>query len=268
MGIADSKRHSSYSLPEAWQLQGRCALVTGATRGIGRAIAAELLRFGCRVFVVARNAREVEERVAEWRAEGWPVAGMASDLSQEEDRQRLVTWLTSQTESLDILVNNAGTNLRKRFLEYSLEAYVHLLHQNLTSALRMCQLTFPLLKSAGAASVVNVASVAGLTHLPTGVPYAVSKAGLIQLTRNLAVEWAECGIRVNCIAPWYIRTPLTEGMLSRPEYLSRVLSRTPLGRIGTPEEVAGLAVFLCLPIAGFITGQTIAVDGGFLCKGM
>ncbi|RMG69179.1 MAG: SDR family oxidoreductase [Calditrichaeota bacterium] len=268
MSRADIHPTPPSELPEGWRLEGRRALVTGGTRGIGRAIVEQLLGFGCRVFLVARNQSELDERVGEWQARGYPVDGFAADLGREADRRRLVDWLAGQVEALEILVNNAGSNLRKPFLDYRLEEYEALMRLNLTAAFRLCQLTFPLLKNAGSASVVNIASVAGLTHLPTGAPYAISKAGLIQLTRNLAVEWAEHGIRVNCIAPWYIRTPLTEGVLSQPEYRSRVLARTPLGRIGRPEEVAGLAVFLCLPIAGYISGQTIAVDGGFLCKGM
>ena len=119
-----------------------------------------------------------------------------------------------------------------------------------------------------AAAVVTIGSTAGLRMVPTGAPYAMSKAALDHLTRYLAVEWAPDGIRVNSVAPWYIRTPLVESVLRDPAYLSRVLQRTPLGRIGEPPEVAAIVAFLCTPAASYITGQTIAVDGGFMAQGL
>ena len=118
------------------------------------------------------------------------------------------------------------------------------------------------------ASVVNMASVAGLTHLCTGTPYAMSKAALIQMTRNLAVEWAGRGIRVNAVAPWYIDTPLARQVLDDPEYRRAVLDRTPMGRIGEPAEVAAAVAFLCMPAASYITGQCLNVDGGFSVNGL
>ena len=118
-----------------------------------------------------------------------------------------------------------------------------------------------------ASSIVNVGSVSGLTHVRTGAPYGMSKAALHQMTRNLAVEWAEDGVRVNSVAPWYIRTRRTSTKLSDPEYLDDVLQRTPMGRVGDPEEVAAAVAFLCLPAASYITGECVAVDGGFLRYG-
>ena len=117
-------------------------------------------------------------------------------------------------------------------------------------------------------SVVNVASVGGLTHLCTGAPYAMSKAAMIQMTRNLAVEWAHRDIRVNAVAPWYIDTPLARQVLDDADYRESVVGRTPMGRIGDPREVAAAVAFLCLPAASYITGQCIAVDGGFTINGL
>jgi Tropinone reductase 1 len=131
----------------------------------------------------------------------------------------------------------------------------------------MSQLAYPFLKKSGNARVINISSVSGLKHLRTGVIYAMSKAAMIQFTKNLAVEWAPDNILVNCLAPWYIKTPLAEAVLKNPEYLKDVLDRTPLGRVGEPEEVAATAAFLCMPASSYITGQCLAVDGGFSVYG-
>jgi Tropinone reductase 1 len=132
----------------------------------------------------------------------------------------------------------------------------------------MCRAAYPLLRKSGDASIVNVVSVAAFRNLGTGTPYAMSKAAVVQMTRAIAAEWAKEGIRVNAIAPWYIRTPLAEPVLKDPVRLEKILSRTPLGRVGEIEEVSGLAAFLCLPAASYITGQCIAVDGGFSVAGV
>ncbi len=166
-------------------------------------------------------------------------------------------------ESLQILVNNAGTNIRKRMSELSLEEYRRVQQVNLESCFDLCRLLHPALIRGAPAAVVNNASVAGLTHLRTGAPYGMSKAAMIQLTRNLAVEWAGEGIRVNAVAPWYIRTPLADQVLADAAYRQEVLDRTPMGRVGEAEECARAIAFLCMPAAGYITGQCLAVDGGF-----
>jgi Tropinone reductase 1 len=147
--------------------------------------------------------------------------------------------------------------------ELSLDEYRRVQQVNLESCFELCRLLRPALIRGAPAAVVNNASVAGLTHLRTGAPYGMSKAAMIQLTRNLAVEWAGEGIRVNAVAPWYIRTPLAEQVLADAAYRQEVLERTPMGRVGEPEECARAIAFLCMPAAGYITGQCLAVDGGF-----
>jgi Tropinone reductase 1 len=249
-----------------WSLEGKKALVTGATKGIGNAIARELLSLGAEVFITARNHPEIDSFIRENDA-GERLTGSACDVSKTGQLDDLLQKVSDRWNTLDILVNNVGVNIRKKALEYSEEEFNFIFDTNLRSAYELCRKVFSLMKRSGSGSIVNIASAAGLTHVRTGVIYGMTKAALIQMTRNLAGEWAADGIRVNAVAPWYIDTPLAQQVLKNREYLMSVLSRTPLGRIGKPEEVAGTVAFLCMPAAGYITGQCIAVDGGFTSYG-
>lgn len=252
-----------------WRLDGQVALVTGASVGIGRAIAAELLGLGADVMIVARDQDQLDATRDELE-DLFPdaeVRGFAADVSDPEQRREIFDWVEDLGTGLHILVNNAGTNDSKPTMDYADAEWRDIFETNLFSAFELCRFAFPLLGEHAASSIVNVGSVSGLTHVRTGSPYGMSKAALHQLTKNLACEWAEDGVRVNAIAPWYIRTRRTSGKLADPDYLDEVLDRTPMGRIGEPEEVAAAVAFLCLPAASYITGETIAVDGGFLRYG-
>ena len=178
--------------------------------------------------------------------------------------REIFDWIADLDVALSLLVNNAGTNQRKATLEYDEAEVRALLETNVVSAFEMSRLAHPHLVEHANAAIVNVGSVSGLTHVRTGSPYGMTKAAIAQLTKNLACEWAADGIRVNAVAPWYIRTQRTEPALADPDYLEQVLERTPMDRIGEPEEVSAAVAFLCMPAASYITGEIIAIDGGFL----
>jgi len=241
-------------------LQGRTALVTGGSKGIGRAIAAELVGLGARVTIVARTADGLDEAA---RALG--ATALVADVTSAADRARIAATITAP---LHVLVHNAGGNIRSPLLGYDDATVEQLIALNLTAPVLLSRDLHPQLRAAGDASIVHVGSVGGLVALPTGVPYAVAKAGLAQAARTLALEWAHDGIRVNTVAPWYTRTPLAEPVLANPAKLAAILARTPLGRIAEPREVATVVAFLAMPAASYVTGQCIAVDGGMTIQGL
>ncbi|KAL8199823.1 hypothetical protein R6Q57_013391 [Mikania cordata] len=251
-----------------WSLAGTTALVTGGTRGIGYAVVEELAELGAAVHTCSRNEAELSQRLQEWSAKGFTVTGSVCDASSRPEREHLLQQVSSVFNGkLNILINNIGTNIRKSTTDYTAEEYSMLMATNLESCYHLCQLAHPLLKASGAGCIVFISSVAGLAHVGSGSVYGATKGAMNQLAKNLACEWAKDNIRVNSVAPWYIKTSLVEHLLGDKQFLDKVVSRTPMRRPGEANEVSSMVAFLCLPAASYVTGQTISVDGGFTVNG-
>ena len=243
-------------------MKKRTALVTGASKGIGKAIAERLAREGCHVVLVARGVGELEAVERAIHDEGGSVETIAADVTDRERTESIAADVLARHGALDILVNNAGGNVRQSADEMPLETWDQILALCLTAPFQWSRAFAASMRTQGFGRIVNIGSVAGMRALSTGAAYATAKAGLQQLTRSLARAWGADGVTVNCIAPWYVRTPLTEGVLADPKYEQAVLACTPTGRLGRPGEIAAAVSFLAGDDAGWINGVTLPMDGG------
>lgn len=251
-----------------WSLKGMTALVTGGTRGIGYAIVEELARFGAVVHTCSRNETEINERILEWESKGFKVTGSVCDLFSRPQREKLIETVSSVFDGkLNILVNNAAAAIAKETIDFTEEDFTTIMGTNFESPYHLCQMAHPLLKASGRGSIVFISSVVGLKAYPTSSVYAASKGAINQVTKNMGCEWAKDNIRVNAVAPWVIRTPRPQEDPNRKERIIRIVSLTPMRRIGEPNEVSSLVAFLCFPASSYITGQVICVDGGYTVNG-
>lgn len=246
----------------SWTLDNKIALVTGGSKGIGRATVLEFLELGASVIFTARQQEAITDLERECSAFGPRIRGLKNDVALAADRESLISLIASEYGRLDILVNNAGINIRKKAGEYTEKEYMEILNINLLAPFELSRQFYPLLIKGKNPSIINISSVAAFLDVKTGTPYGMSKAALLQQTRNLAVEWAAAGIRVNAVSPWFTITPLTEGYLSQKERMQPILSTTPIGRVAQAGEVSGAIAFLAMDKASYITGQNITVDGG------
>jgi len=245
----------------AWHsLEGRTALVAGASRGIGLAIAREMARAGARTILAARSLEKLEAEAAQLRQQGFEAQALRLDISDAASIQAAV----NAAPPVDVLVVVAGINLRKRFLDYTREEYETLMRTNLHGPVELVRAVGRgMIERGRGGKIILIGSMMTILGLPYMVPYALAKSALGGLTRALAAEWAQHNIQVNAILPGFILTDLTQPVWARPEMQAWLRGILPAGRLGTPEEIAPLAVFLAGPGADYITGQLIAVDGGY-----
>jgi NAD(P)-dependent dehydrogenase (short-subunit alcohol dehydrogenase family) len=253
---------------ERFDLSGRSALVVGGTSGIGRTIALGLADAGADVVATARRADEVAEVAGEIRARGRRSLEICSDVTDRNTLEQLHAGVIASFGKVDILVNAAGITERVPTLECPEDVWQAVIETNLSGTLRACQIVAPGMVREGWGRIINIASLATFVAFCEVAGYGASKAGVSALTKSLAVELARHGVCVNAIAPGFFPTALNEELLNETPRGREVLVRTPMGRFGHLGELAGLGVFLASESASFITGQVIAVDGGYLASGV
>lgn len=244
-------------------LTGRVALVTGASRGLGRAMAVALASAGARVALVSRNREKLDEAAAEARKLGKEAEVFSADVGEEQQVLRLEREVIGWFGHLDILINNAGTVLRKPIADVTLAEWNGVIQTNLTSAFLMCRSFVPHMKGRGYGRIINIASLMAHRSLPERTAYSASKAGLLGFTRALALELAAEGITVVSVSPGVFATELIEPVLNDPKLNAPFLARTAVHRWGKSEELGKLALYLCSEDASFITGSDILIDGGW-----
>ncbi len=249
---------------ELFDLGGRVAIVTGGNGGIGLAMARGMARAGARLVIAGRNEEKNARAAEEMATTGVELMTHVIDVTDEADCYEMVSATLSRFGRLDILVNNAGMSIRKPPEDLALAEWRQVLDTNLTAAFVCAQAAYEPMRDAGGGKIINIGSMMSLFGAPFAAPYASSKGGIVQMTKALATAWAKDNIQVNAVLPGWIDTELTVNARREVATLNqRVLDRTPAGRWGLPEDHEGVAVFLASRASDFVTGATIAVDGGY-----
>ena len=251
-----------------FELGGKVAVVFGGTSGIGRAIARGLAEAGADVVATSRRSERVETVAEELEGLGRRTLRITSDVSVRDSIREVLEAAVSAFGKVDILVNSAGRTIRAPTVDFKEEDWEAVIETNLTGTLRTCQIFGRHMLSRCYGRVIKIASLSSFVALAEVAAYSASKAAVASLTKSLAIEWAQCGVNVNAIAPGVFRTKMNEHLLDGTERGREFLLRTPMGRFGRVEELAGAAVFLASEAASFVTGEIIAVDGGFLASGV
>ncbi|MEP6754833.1 MAG: glucose 1-dehydrogenase [Chthonomonadales bacterium] len=251
-----------------FSLMGKNALVTGSSGGIGTAITLGLAQAGAKVAIHGTNRANLEKTLELVEAAGGEGVIVTADLRDSDESKALAAQANEALGGLDILVNNAGMNRRMRLLEFSDDDFDTIMSVNLRNLFFLTQAAHPFIKARDGGKVINIGSMTTFIGLGNVGVYGMSKSALGQLTRTMAVEWAEDNIQVNCIAPGFIKTPLTAvGQWADPVKARWILDRVPAHRAGRAEDMVGTAVLLASAASGYLTGQTVAIDGGFLAGG-
>ena len=247
-------------------LHGKTAIVTGGSKGIGSAMALGLGHQGADVAIVSRNVAEGEQIAAQIRAMGRHALAIACDVTNKASVDAMVQKAMDAFGHIDILINNAGMNIRKPVIEVEESDWDTVLDTNLKGIFLVAQSVGQKMIPQKKGKIINIASIAAAVGLPNLAAYCASKGGIAQLTKVMALEWAEHNIQVNAVAPAYILTPMTQGLLENPERLNWILGMTPMGRLGTMEEVAGPVMFLASDWSNYVTGTVLMVDGGWTAR--
>jgi len=251
-----------------FDLAGRTAVVIGGTSGIGRAIALGLAQAGANVVCSSRRQPQVEEASTEIEAIGRRTIRCTSDVADRQSLKDLLKACIMEFGRVDILVNSAGRTKREPTVDQSEEDWNAILETNLNGTLRSCQVFGRHMVANGYGRIINIASLSTFVSLFEVAAYSASKAAVASLTKSLAIEWAKSGVNVNAIAPGVFRTALNQKLLDETPRGQEFLTRTPMGRFGKVEELAGAAVFLASDAASYVTGEVLVVDGGFLASGV
>lgn len=252
------------SIAARFRLDGRVAIVTGASKGIGAAIARGLAEFGARVVVSSRKAEAVEAVAAAIREGGGDAIGVAAHAGDPLQLRQLVDATVARYGGVDVVVNNAASNpVFGPVADQGADAFAKIMAVNVQGPLELARMAYPHMKARGGGSVVNIASIGGLTPEPGLGLYSVSKAALISLTKVLAAEWGADGVRANVVCPGLIRTKFSEALWSDARVVERMLAQQPIQRVGDPEDVAGLVLFLASDAAAYCTGGVYTADGGY-----
>ena len=251
-----------------FNLKGRVAVVTGGNGGIGLGMAKGMASIGASIVVAGRNADKAADAVKQLQAMGTEATFIPVDVSEDKSCADLIAASAAHFGRLDILINNAGINNRKQPDEYEMSEWREVLDVNLNSAFACCQAAYPEMQKAGGGKIINIGSMYSLFGGAYTVPYAASKGGIVQMTKGLAAAWAKDKIQVNAVLPGWIDTELTQNARRVVDGLhDNVLRRTPAGRWGDINDMAGIAAFLASPGSDFVTGTAIPVDGGYAVLG-
>jgi gluconate 5-dehydrogenase len=247
-----------------FDLSGRTALVTGSSRGLGRAIAEGMAKAGARLIINGVDSARVDAAVAEFRAAGHQADGVAFDVTDEEAVVKAFESFDAAGTAIDILVNNAGIQHRKPLVEFTSAEWRKVIETNLTSAFVIGREAAKRMIPRKRGKIINIGSLGSELARPTIAPYTTAKGGIRNLTRAMAVEWAQHGIQANAIGPGYMLTDLNQALVDNPDFNTWLMSRIPSKRWGRPDELVGAAIFLASEASTYVNGQTVYVDGGML----